>query len=146
MSRRTVASSTASWAGLAAASALALLSAGCGVDPIDVSGPWSGSHSLIITGAETSSGQEGIQVSQRGNELTFFFAGCNVKAVATSDDVFDVQGFDCQKQANLQTWRLRGGRGSQINASTSTFSMVITGSARSGDEDRSFNWSFTGNR
>ncbi len=88
----------------------------------------------------------GIQVSQQGNELTFFFDGCNVRANATGEDTFALSGFDCERRVNQQTWRLRGARGSRITASATAFDMVITGDAESGDEDRSFTWSFTGRR
>jgi hypothetical protein len=126
--------------------AAAVLLAGCGPDAIDVSGPWSGAHSLIVTGGETAGGQEGIVVTQRGNDLSFHFAGCSVTAEADTAEVFDIYGFDCTRQVNTQMWRLRGGRGSRITASASSFNMTVSGDAESGDTERAFTWTFNGNR
>lgn len=125
--------------------AVALLFA-CGPEPMDVSGPWQGSHNLIITGSETAAGTEGISVTQTGGDINFYLAGCDVRAAQSGASTFDIYGFECTRLVNQKTWTLFGDGRSRISAGGSTFNMSISGDAQSGSEQAPFTWTFNGTR
>ncbi|MBX5484736.1 MAG: hypothetical protein IRZ16_23175 [Myxococcaceae bacterium] len=129
-----------------AVAAAAVSGAGCGPEPLDVSGPWSGTYNLIVTAGETLAGSEGISVTQNGGDVHFLFAGCAVKARASGETTFEVDDFECQKQVNVKTWKLVGRSGSRITASPTQLNLSLTGDAQSGEERSTFSWTFTGTR
>lgn len=126
--------------------ALALSAWGCGPDPIDVAGPWSGPHNLIITGGETASGNTGIVVTQRRRELDFHFDGCTVKASADGETRFEPYDFLCVRRVNVGTWTLSQGRGSSIVVSDTAFNLTLRGEAKDGVQTFPFTWTFNGSR
>lgn len=119
---------------------------GCGPEPIDVSGAWSGAHNLIVTGTETASGSEGVVVNQSGPRVSFTFGGCNVEANQADEDTFEVQDFACTRRVNQKTWTLAGDGSSKITAGPGTFNLALAGDAESGAERSRFTWTFYGAR
>lgn len=126
--------------------ALAAAQLGCGAEPIDISGPWSGAHNLIVTGSETASGSEGVVVNQSGRDVSFNFGGCDVEATQADGDTFEVHDFACTRLVNQKTWTLAGDGSSAITAGPGTFNMALAGDAESGAERSRFTWTFYGAR
>lgn len=119
---------------------------GCGGPPADVAGSWAGAYNLLITGTAGVSGQEGIVVSQKGGDIQFLLAGCQVRASASGETQFNVHDFRCTQQAGDKMWTLEDDGGGRITTTPTTFSLNVKGDAIAGSESAPFTLTFSGTR